>query len=192
MHCSESLFQKVRQCTLCASELPLGPRPVFQAHRDARILVAGQAPGRIVHRTGVPFDDASGQRLRQWMGVNREIFYDPRRVAILPMGLCYPGTGKSGDRPPVRRCATHWREPLLSALGGIKLTIVLGRFALQWHVPEFDGNVTDTVRRGTGLKNLVALPHPSPRNNLWLKRNPWFEKTVVPDLRNRVAALLNA
>jgi uracil-DNA glycosylase len=187
------LLKEVRACTLCAAHLPHGPRPVLQAHTKARILIAGQAPGSKVHASGVPFDDASGERLRQWTGLSREQFYDPQLVAILPMGFCYPGTGKSGDLPPRGECAPQWRARLLQALPRIELTLVIGQYAMAWHLPNATtGNLTETVRawREHGLA-VLPLPHPSPRNNIWLKANPWFEMEVVPALQERVLALVS-
>lgn len=185
------LLERVRGCTLCAEHLPHGPRPVLQVDPRARILVAGQAPGRIVHETGVPFDDASGDRLRAWMGVDRETFYDPSAVAILPMGFCYPGTGSSGDLAPRPECAPAWRETLVARLSGVELTLVLGRYALDWHLGVGSERVTDVVKGWRGRwPELLPLPHPSPRNNRWLVRNPWFEEEVLPALQARVAGLL--
>ena len=187
----DALLTRVRACRLCAAHLPLGPRPVLQAHASARILIAGQAPGRKVHASGVPFDDASGERLRAWLGMGREPFYDPRQVAILPMGFCYPGTGRSGDLPPRPECAPAWRQPLLDHLPAIQLTLVMGHYALAWHLPQQRGTLTETVRqwRNHGPA-LLALPHPSPRNNGWLRNNPWFEEELLPELRARVSLAL--
>jgi uracil-DNA glycosylase len=185
------LLKEVRACTICADHLPHGPRPVLQADARSRILVAGQAPGRKVHASGVPFDDASGERLRQWMGLTREQFYDPTLVAILPMGLCYPGTGASGDLPPRRECAPQWRARLLQALPRIELTLVIGQYAMAWHLPgAATANLTETVRAWREHGSAVLpLPHPSPRNNIWLKANPWFALDVLPALQARVRAL---
>ena len=186
-----ALLHRVRACTICADYLPLGPRPVLQAGSGARILIAGQAPGRKVHASGIPFDDASGQRLRAWLDITRETFYDPRQVAILPMGFCYPGTCRSGDLPPRPECAPAWRQPLLGHLPHLRLTLLLGQYALAWHLPQHCGPLTDAVRqwRGHG-PGLLALPHPSPRNNGWLRQNPWFEAELLPELRARVARAL--
>ena len=189
------LLCEVRACTLCAAHLPLGPRPVLQLHPSARILIAGQAPGRKVHESGVPFDDASGDRLRTWLGVSRETFYDAKQIAILPMGFCYPGTGNSGDLPPRPECATAWRSNLLSHLKQIQLTVVLGQYALDYHLPEAAGSAAQTVTaKVQGWRahwpHTLALPHPSPRNNIWLKRNPWFESELLPVLGGRVADVL--
>ncbi len=187
------LLQQVRACTLCAPYLALGPRPVLQVAETARILIAGQAPGRKVHDSGVPFDDASGQRLRQWMGIDANVFYDPTRVAILPMGFCYPGTGKSGDLPPRGECAPQWRAQLLQTMPNIELTLVIGQYALAWHLPNATSSLTDTVKAWQDhWPAVLPLPHPSPRNNIWLKANPWFAAEVVPQLQARVAAVLAA
>lgn len=186
-----SLLAEVRACTLCAEHLPLGPRPVLQMHASARILIAGQAPGRKVHETGIPFDDASGDRLRSWLGISREVFYDARQVAILPMGFCFPGTGKSGDLPPRPECAPAWRASLLSHLKHLKLTLVIGQYAMAYHLPHEAGTLTEIVQAWQKhWPHTVPLPHPSPRNNRWLKRNPWFEKDLVPLLQSRVSGIL--
>ena len=185
------LLHDVRACTACA-DLPLGPRPIVQLDRRARILIAGQAPGVRAHNAGIPFDDPSGDRLRNWMGIDRETFYDPRRIAILPMGFCYPGTGKSGDLPPRPQCADLWRAKLLAQLPNLDLTLVIGQYALNWHLPAASAlSVTDAVRSWRShMPGVLPLPHPSPRNNRWLKINPWFEADVLPALRERVATLI--
>lgn len=187
----ESLLTKVRACTLCAEHLPLGPRPVVQAHPSARILIAGQAPGRKVHETGLPFNDASGDRLRGWLGMSREVFYDPVQVAILPMGFCFPGTGKSGDLAPRPECAPAWRQELLSHLKNLQLTLAIGHYAQAYHLPNGAASVTEAVQAWQQFwPHIVPMPHPSPRNNAWLKRNAWFERELVPALRRRVVQVL--
>ncbi len=186
-----SLLREVRACTLCAEHLPLGPRPVVQAHSSARMLVAGQAPGRKVHETGLPFNDASGDRLRQWLGISRETFYDPKQLAILPMGFCFPGTSKSGDLPPRPECATAWRRKLLAHLPNIKLTLAIGQYAQTYYFPTERASLTEAVLAWRNHWPLIVpMPHPSPRNNLWLKRNPWFEQELLPVLRARVSEVL--
>ena len=156
------------------------------------MLIAGQAPGRKVHESGVPFDDASGDRLREWLGVTREQFYDPTLMAIMPMGFCYPGTGRSGDLPPRIECAPAWRAPLLAHMRALELTVVIGQYAMAYHLPHATGSLTDTVRAWRdAFPSVVPLPHPSPRNNIWLKRNPWFAAEVVPALRARVRKVLD-
>ncbi|MCG3189006.1 MAG: hypothetical protein LKCHEGNO_01249 [Burkholderiaceae bacterium] len=188
-----SLLAEVRACDHCAAHLPLGPRPVLQLHPRARILVASQAPGRKVHETGVPFDDASGERLRAWLGVTREQFYDPTLFAIVPMGLCYPGTGASGDRPPRPECAPRWRQPLLHELGRLQLALVIGRYAADYHLPHERDGLTMAIRHWRRYwPSIVPLPHPSPANNRWLAANRWFERELVPRLQRRVAAVLAA
>ena len=186
-----TLLTEVRACTLCARHLPLGPRPVLQLHASARLLVAGQAPGRKVHETGLPFNDASGDRLRDWLGISRATFYDAGQVAIVPMGFCFPGTGRSGDLPPRTECAPAWRAPLLSHLKHLRLTLVIGRYALAYHLPDAGASLTAVVQDWRRhWPQVVPLPHPSGRNNLWLKRNPWFEQELLPLLRTRVAQVL--
>lgn len=187
----EELVRRVRACTLCADVLPFGPRPVIQLSEAARILVVSQAPGRRVHKTGIPFNDPSGDRLRQWMGIDRDTFYDDQKLAILPMGFCYPGTGKSGDLPPRPECAPAWRQPLLNRLRHIGLTLVIGQYAHAWHLPDRSKSLTDNVRNWEHYwPDILPMPHPSPRNNMWMRRNPWFEDEVIPQLRLRVADLL--
>ena len=178
------LIESVRECRICEESLPLGPRPVLQVHPMAKILIAGQAPGRRVHEHGIPFDDPSGDRLREWLGISREVFYDETRIAILPMGFCYPGTGKSGDLPPRPECAEAWRQQLLDSMLQIRLTLVIGQYAQRWHLTSRRGNLTETVRawREYGPQ-VIPLPHPSPRNNIWLKKNPWFSESLLPSLR---------
>lgn len=189
----KSLLSEVHACTLCAPHLPLGPRPVVQLHSSARILIASQAPGRKVHETGIPFNDASGDRLRSWLGMSREMFYDAKQVAILPMGFCFPGTGKSGDLPPRPECAATWRKPLLSCLPNVKLTLVIGQYALAYHFPDEHVSLTELVLKWRDYwPAIVPLPHPSPRNNLWIKRNPWFAEEVLPALQGLVAQVLTA
>lgn len=182
---------EVRACRLCATHLPHGPRPVLQIDPGARVLIAGQAPGRRVHESGVPFQDASGERLRDWMGVSAETFYDPSRIAILPMAFCYPGRGRSGDLPPRPECAEAWRRRLLARLPKLELTLVLGEYAQAYHLgPERKPRLTECVRSWRDYwPTRLPLPHPSPRNNLWLRRNPWFEREVLPALRARLRAL---
>jgi uracil-DNA glycosylase len=187
----ESLLTEVRACSLCAEHLPLGPRPVLQIHRSARILIAAQAPGRKVHETGLPFNDPSGDRLRTWLGISREVFYDDRQIALVPMGFCFPGTGKSGDFPPRPECATAWRSPLLAHLQQIQLILVIGQYAQAYHLPKAGKTLTEVVRNWQKYwPQIMPLPHPSPRNNIWLKRNPWFEQELLPPLRDRVLEVL--
>ena len=188
----KQLLRDIRACTICEEFLEDGVRPVVQTSAKARILIVGQAPGRRVHESGVPFDDPSGDRLREWMGVSRETFYDEKQVAIVPMGFCFPGTGKSGDLPPRPECADAWRAPLLEKLKNVDLTLIIGQYAMKWHLPEVGRTpLTEVVRSWKDYRpSSIPLPHPSPRNNIWLKKNPWFEAEVVPYLQRRVRRLL--
>jgi uracil-DNA glycosylase len=186
-----ALLREIRACDICAKDLEHGVRPVLQVHPSARILIAAQAPGRKVHESGVPFDDASGDRLRRWLGLARGTFYDPRRVAIVPMGFCYPGKGASGDLPPRRECAPRWREPLLALLPDVRLTVVIGQYAAAYHLPDECHGLTQAVRNWRRYwPDVVPLPHPSPTNNRWLAKHPWFEQELVPPLQRRVAEVL--
>ncbi|WP_394805249.1 uracil-DNA glycosylase family protein [Kordiimonas aquimaris] len=188
----EKLSREIRACEICKDALVDGVRPVFQVSETSKILIVGQAPGRKVHETGVPFDDPSGDRLRDWLGVSKDVFYDARQMAIVPMGFCFPGTGKSGDLPPRKECAPAWRDELLQCLRNVSLTIVIGQYAMDWHLPlDRPRTVTDTVKAWQNYwPDTVVLPHPSPRNNIWLKKNAWFEVDILPALRARVASLL--
>ena len=184
----QRLLPELRACTRCEPHLPLGAKPIFQLDRRAPILIAGQAPGRIAHEKGRPFDDVSGDRLRHWLGVSRETFYDPACFAILPMGMCFPGTGPSGDLPPRPECTLLWRQRLLDALPRVSLTLAIGQYALAWHLQR-KASVDELVtgwREGLA-RGLLPLPHPSPRNQRWLKDRPWFEAEVLPALRQAVA-----
>jgi uracil-DNA glycosylase len=187
---NESLLASIRACELCRAVLPVEPRPVLQFHASARILIASQAPGRIVFETGVPFNDASGERLRGWLGVTREQFYDERLFAIAPMGFCYPGSGRSGDLPPRPECAKQWRRPLLDALSKVELVLAVGRYAIGYHLGRKRSLTETLVDRRGWPPDAMPLPHPSPRNNGWLRRNEWFERDRVPELRARVRAIV--
>lgn len=195
MHSARSLaglHTEIAHCTVCAKDLPLGPRPVFRVSPTARILVIGQAPGRLVHASGVPWDDPSGKRLRQWMQVEDGVFYDSVQVGIMPMGFCYPGTGKSGDLPPRPECAPLWHEVLLAKMPAIELTLLIGQYAQNYYLQDrCKKTLTETVQTWREYAPThLPLPHPSPRNNLWLKRNPWFEREVVPHLQDRIHSIL--
>lgn len=189
----DQLLSQVRACRLCADRMDHEPRPVLRGRPGARLLIASQAPGMRVFQTGLPFNDPSGDRLRGWLGIDRETFYDESRVAIVPMGLCYPGTNpKGGDYPPRPECAPAWRKRLLAALPNVELTLVIGSYAIDWHLGErAAATMTETVSRFRDyLPSVFPLPHPSWRNNAWLSRNPWFASDALPLLRERVAALL--
>jgi len=186
------LLQEIRQCRACEGHLPLGPRPVVQAGKAARILIIGQAPGKAVHESGVPWNDASGNTLRRWMGINAETFYDSDKIAIIPMGYCYPGRGKSGDLPPRRECAELWLDKLLEHLAELRLTLLVGQYAQKHFLgPEREATLTETVQSWQAYApDFFPLPHPSPRNTPWLRRHAWFEESLLPELRRQVALAL--
>ncbi|MFT5218809.1 MAG: uracil-DNA glycosylase [Planctomycetota bacterium] len=192
------LLRDVRACRVCEQDLPEGPRPVLQCSPQSRILIAGQAPGSKVHQSGIPFDDASGKRLRDWLGIDSEVFYDADKIAILPMGFCYPGTSASGDLPPRPECAANWRQLLLEKLENIELTLVLGQYAQQFHLGKTSKGkngqtLTELVKDWPKFwPHLIPLPHPSPRNNRWLKLNPWFELELLPEVKILVQKILQA
>lgn len=192
------LLKEIRACRICIdtpdkTALPHAPRPIVQASHKARIAIFGQAPGNIVHQTGIPFNDPSGDRLREWMGVDRETFYDHEKLAIIPMGFCFPGyDGKGGDLPPRKECPRHWRRQLMDALPNIETAILVGGYAQKWHLERRAAKtLTETVK---GWRDVAPAyfptPHPSWRNNVWLKKNPWFESDVLPVLRRRIARLV--
>ncbi len=186
-----SLLREVRACTVCAESLPEGPRPIVQLGRSARIVIIGQAPGRRVHESGVPWDDPSGVRLRDWLELSTEQFYDPDVVALVPMGFCYPGSTPSGDAPPRPECAPLWHEPLLEQLPTDRLEIIIGAYAQERYVSDRGKNLTETVAKWADyLPSQVVLPHPSPRNNRWMRNNPWFEADALPSIRRRVGEVL--
>lgn len=186
------LITEVRACTVCAKSLPLGPRPILAAAKSSCVLIIGQAPGTRVHTSGIPWDDPSGDRLRAWMGVDKQQFYDERLFAIVPMGFCYPGKGKSGDLPPRPECAPLWHEKLLSEMPNIKMTLLIGQYAQNYYLQDNFKNLTDRVKNWrTAPPNLLPLPHPSPRNQIWMKRNPGFESVFVPHLCARIDQILN-
>lgn len=187
------LLQQIRECRECEAHLPAGPRPVVQVAPDAQILIIGQAPGRRVHESGIPWDDASGDRLRDWMGIEREQFYDAAQVAIMPMGFCYPGSGQSGDLPPRKECLQLWHQSLMDQLPEIQMTLLIGGYAQGHYLPEgrrnsLTSNVADWRCHAPAF---FPLPHPSPRNNGWLKHHPWFIEDVLPALRQMTADLLS-
>ena len=188
-----ALVEGARGCRACVGVLGHEPRPVFRVHEEARVLIVGQAPGAKVHASGVPWADASGRRLREWLGVDEETFYDASRFAILPMGFCYPGKGKSGDLPPRPECAPQWMQPFVDAMPRVELTLLVGRYAQQWFLGETGKRtLTETVQawREYAKRKYIVLPHPSPRNGIWLRKNPFFEQAVVPTLRRRVKRAL--
>lgn len=187
----ETLLVDVRSCRVCEAHLPLGPRPVVQVGASARILVVGQAPGTRVHASGVPWDDASGDRLRDWTGLDKARFYDASEVAIIPMGFCYPGRGKGGDLPPRRECADLWLDRLLARLPHIELTLLIGLYAQRHFLgAQRKSSLTETVKAWREYApRFIPLPHPSARNTPWFHRNPWFKQALLPELKQRVASL---
>jgi len=188
---SAELLGEIRACRVCEEHLPHGPRPVLQFDSSARIVMIGQAPGRRVHESGVPWDDPSGDVLREWLGVQKEDFYDPSVLAIVPMGFCYPGSAASGDKPPRRECAPLWHDRLLEFLPHDRLTIVIGSYARARYAADAGGTLDEAVREWERLlPSRIVLPHPSPRNQHWRRSRPWFDHDVVPALRRRVAEVL--
>jgi uracil-DNA glycosylase len=181
----DALLGEIRACRLCEAHLPLGPRPVLHASRTARLLIVGQAPGRRVHETGIPWNDPSGDRLRSWLKMDRERFYDQRHIAIVPAGLCYPGSGPRGDAPPRPECAPMWHPQLRALMPKIELTLLIGQYAQAYYLgSRRKKSLRETVQAWQEyLPEFLPLPHPSPRNQLWFKQNPWFEAEVIPALR---------
>ena len=191
----DRILRDIRACRICATALPLGPRPVVRASRSARLMIIGQAPGTRVHETGIPWNDPSGERLRDWLQLEPARFYDESLVAIVPMGFCYPGVDKNGgDKPPRRECAPEWHPRLAPFLGGVGLTLLVGSYAQAHYLGSRRARtMTETVRQWRDyLPEYLPLPHPSWRNTAWLKRNPWFAEEVLPELRRRVIRLMAA
>ena len=187
----DPIAAQIKGCTLCKDQLPFAPRPVLQISSTAKLLIIGQAPGARVQATGIPWNDPSGNRLREWLNIPPDEFYNANQVAIMPMGFCYPGKGKSGDLPPRKECAPQWHKPLLEKLPNIQLTLLIGQYAQRYYLPEAKGlSLTQTVAQWqTFGPHVFPLPHPSPRNQIWLKRNPWFDQQVIPALRLAMASI---
>ncbi len=184
----KNLLKKIAGCTICEAHLPAGCRPVCAASVKSKIVIIGQAPGRKVHESGIPWDDKSGDNLRDWLQVSKQDFYNPDNFAIVPMGFCYPGTGKSGDLPPRKECAPEWHPLLLEKMKDVRLTLLIGQYAQKYYLRESaHKNLTETVRNFQQyLPEYLPLPHPSPRNNIWQRRNPWFGEELLPRLRGVV------
>ncbi|WP_372935826.1 uracil-DNA glycosylase family protein [Seonamhaeicola sp.] len=189
----KDLLQNIKQCTICKEHLPLGPKPVVSAHPKSKIVIIGQAPGTKVHASGIPWNDASGKQLRTWLDVSNEDFYNETKFAIIPMGFCYPGKGKTGDLPPRPECAPQWHKPLFNELKHIELILLIGMYAQNYYLGKTaKKTLTETVKNyNEYLPKFLPLPHPSPRNRFWLTKNSWFEVEVLPELRRRVNNYVN-
>ncbi len=189
----EALLSDIHKCVLCESKLPLGARPIIAASPSSKIIIIGQAPGSVVHRTGVPWDDKSGENLREWLGINKQVFYDEKKVALIPMGFCYPGRGKSGDKPPTKECAVQWHTPLLEQIINPELILLIGSYAQNYYLNSHPKmTLTERVRNYKEyLPQYFVLPHPSPRNNIWQAKNEWFKKEVLIELKKTIDTILN-
>jgi uracil-DNA glycosylase family 4 len=187
------LLAQIKQCKVCENVLPFAPNPILQASDKSKILIVGQAPGIKAHQTSIPFADQSGDRLRAWLGVDKQQFYNEDIFALLPMGFCYPGRGKSGDLPPIPKCANTWREEVLAKLTNVELIIILGRYAIEWHLHS-KTPITELAKQWQTLlqSKKMVLPHPSPRNNIWLKKNSWFENEVIPNLQQQIKEVIES
>lgn len=189
----DDLLASIRACEACVPHLPEGPRPIIQGSPTARIVIIGQAPGRSVHRSGIPWDDASGDTLRGWLGLTGDQFYDSSLVTLLPMGFCYPGSNRSGDKPPRPECAPLWHNTVLSMMPVDRLDIIIGAYAQMRYITDRPSTLTETVAKWREyLPDRIVLPHPSPRNRHWLTKNPWFEDEALPEVKNRVQAVIEA
>ncbi|MGM0579898.1 MAG: uracil-DNA glycosylase family protein [Bacteroidota bacterium] len=188
----DELLYNIKNCTECLPELPLGANPVVQASTQSKIAIIGQAPGIAVHQSGIPWDDKSGDNLRNWLGVDKEVFYDQDIFALIPMGFCYPGTGKSGDLPPMKICAPLWHGKLLQSMIEIKLTLLVGKYAQAFYLgKQAKSSLTNTVQSYREyIPEFLPLPHPSPRNNIWQSKNPWFKEEVLPFLKSRISEII--
>lgn len=188
----KDLLHEISQCEACSPHLALGPRPVLAAHSKSKMVVIGQAPGKAVHDSGIPWDDKSGETLRRWMNISKDVFYDEQQIAIIPMGFCYPGKGKSGDLPPRKECAPLWHNSLWSKLKDVELTLLIGKYAQDYYLKSnAKKTLTETVKNFTEyLPHYFVLPHPSPRNNIWMAKNEWFSSEVLPELKDLVASIL--
>lgn len=190
----KTLLSEIKQCKVCEPLLLLGARPVVTAHPNSKIVIIGQAPGTAVHKSGIPWDDKSGDNLRKWMGIDKATFYNTEKIAIIPMGFCYPGKGKTGDLPPRKECAPLWHTQLFEHLKNVELVLLIGKYAQDYYLKEqAKKNLTETVKNfKTYLPQYFVLPHPSPRNNIWQAKNEWFGKEVLPELKHTIKPILTA
>lgn len=188
----KSLLNEIKRCRLCQSHLAHGINPILSAHAKSKIAIIGQAPGKIVHYTGIPWDDKSGDRLRDWLQVDKTLFYNNKIFALIPMGFCYPGTGKAGDLPPRKECAPQWHGRLFDKMNDLELTLLIGSYSQEYYLKnEQKRTLTETIKNFESyLPKFLVLPHPSPRNNFWLKRNSWFEMELLPVLRKRIKEVI--
>lgn len=188
----KTLLSEIKQCKLCEPYLSLGANPVVTADSNSKIVIIGQAPGTAVHKSGIPWDDKSGDNLRKWMGIDKDIFYNTEKIAIIPMGFCYPGKGKTGDLPPRKECAPLWHKTLFDQLKKVELVLLIGKYAQDYYLKEqAEKTLTETVKNFKAyLPQYFVLPHPSPRNNIWQAKNEWFGKEVLPELKNTIKQIL--
>ncbi len=186
----DRLFRDIRHCQLCKNELPHDPKPIIRGSETSKILIIGQAPGIRVHKTGTPFNDPSGDRLRNWLQIDRDDFYNENNIAIMPMGLCFPGTGQRGDSPPPKRCTPQWHQQVLEQLPNVKATLLVGSYAQKYYLKPHYQTLSKALKQWQEKpNNFIPLPHPSPRNNLWLKKNPWFETDILPLIRQKIRSI---
>lgn len=186
----KTLHIEISKCEICKSHLPQPPNPVLQFSETAKLLVIGQAPGRLAHESNTPWDDKSGDRLRDWLDINREQFYNEKDIALVPMGFCYPGTGKTGDLPPRKECAPQWHPQIFNALTPKPLKLLVGKYAQDYYLKDKNSIVARCKHWREYAPDYLVFPHPSPRNNIWLKKNPWFEAEVIPEYRREIKRLL--
>lgn len=187
----EELLKEIKSCKICEKHLEWGINPIISASTESKIIIIGQAPGRVVHETGIPWNDKSGKNLRSWLNISEEVFYDPDKIALIPMGFCYPGKGKTGDMPPRKECAPFWHNRLISLIKKADLTILVGQYAQNYYLEDKASNLTETVKNYKRyLPEFFPLPHPSPRNNIWQAKNQWFAQEVLPELQDLVKNIM--
>ena len=184
-----SLLKEIRNCNICSNSLPLGPNPIVQIGKKSKVIIIGQAPGIRVHKSGIPWNDPSGERLRKWLGISSDIFYNKDIISLIPMGFCYPGTGKTGDLPPRKECAPQWHSKLIESLNNVELILLVGKFSQDYYLKDKD-SLTKRVENFQDYGIFIPLPHPSPRNLIWMKKNKWFENKVLPEIKLKVKQIL--